>query len=132
MRALLPVVALCAASTCIAADDVQRQLLQREQSQTELRLKMQQQQERALRPPQSPSSDFQQRTLDRDQQQRFQQLQERETREALAPAAPDDLHREVERQRAPQATAEELKRLERERNVEHERELSAERNRVGQ
>ena len=127
MRALSLVAAFCATSMCVAAEvDVQRQLLQREQGQAELRLKMQQQQERASTPPQSPSADFQRRTLERDQQQRFREFQERQAREALAPPAANDVQQNIERQRAPQTTAEELKRLER------ERQLPVERSRVGQ
>jgi hypothetical protein len=107
-------------ATCAALEsDVQRQILQREQSQTELRLKMQQQQERALSPPQSSSVDSRRRMLERDQQQGLQQFQDRQAREQIAPA--DDAQREIERQRTPQTTAEELNRLERERQLESER-----------
>jgi hypothetical protein len=109
-------------STCAALEsDVQRQILQREQSQTELRLKMQQQQERALNPPLSSSADSQRRTLERDQQQRLEQFQERRSREQAAPAATGDAQREIERQRGAQTTAEELNRLKRERQLDSER-----------
>jgi hypothetical protein len=119
----LAVNAVCAA----AADDVQRQLQQREQSQTELRLKMQQQRDRAAQPPQTLGEDLQRRVLDRAQQQRLEQLQDRQARDAISPApAAGDMHREMERQRLPQASSEELKRYERERQigVERRREVS--------
>ena len=122
LRLSLLLATLGVSSTCIALEsDVQRQILQREQSQAELRLKMQQQQERGVNPPQSPSADMQRRMLERDQQQRLQQFQERQAREQATPAAPGDAQREIERQRRAQTTAEELIRLERERQLERER-----------
>jgi hypothetical protein len=109
-------------STCAALDsDVQRQILQREQSQTDLRLKMQQQQERGLNPPPTPSADVQRRMLERDQQQRLHQFQGRQARDEATLAAPGDAQREIERQRRTQTTVEELNRLERERQLESER-----------
>ena len=114
--------ALAASAVCAAAtDDVQRQLLQREQSQTELRLRMEQQRERAAQPAQTPREDVQRRMLEAEQQQRLGELQERQTRGAIAPAAPGDTNREIERERLPQASSEELKRYERERQMEMER-----------
>lgn len=122
LRIALLFTACGVSSTCAALEsDVQRQILQREQSQTELRLKMQQQQERAASPPQSSAADSQRRMLERDQQQRLQQFQERQAREQLAPAPAGDAQREVARQRSAETTGEELKRLERERQLESER-----------
>jgi hypothetical protein len=114
---LLAVSVVCAA----AMDDVQRQLQQREQSQTELRLKMQQQRDRAAQPPQTAGEDLQRRLLEREQQQRFEQLHDRQARDAIAPAPPGDVQRQIERQRLPQSSSNELKRFERERQLEMER-----------
>jgi hypothetical protein len=122
LRIALLLAAFGVSSTCTALEsDVQRQILQREQSQAELRLKMQQQQERGLNPPQSPSADVQRRMLERDQHQRLQQFQERQAREQATPAAAGDAQRDIERERRAQTTAEELNRLERERQLESER-----------
>jgi len=122
IRLVFFICAVGASAACAAAtDDVQRQLLQREQSQTELRLRMQQQRERAAQPPQTPREDVQRRMLEAEQQQRLGELQERQAREGIAPAPPGDMHREIERERLPQASSEELKRYERERQVEIQR-----------
>jgi hypothetical protein len=79
--------------------DVQRQLQQREQQQLELRLKMQQQIERSTRPPPSAAEDARMRQLDRDRQQRLQQLHDQQIRGTIAPAAPGG-ESDLERQRA--------------------------------
>jgi hypothetical protein len=122
IRATFLICALAVSAVCAAAtDDVQRQLQQREQSQTELRLKMQQQRDRAAQPPQTPGEDLQRRVLERAQQQRLKQLQDRQARDAIAPAPPGNMRGEIERQRVPQASSEELKRYERERPIEVER-----------
>jgi hypothetical protein len=122
IRATFLICALAVNAVCAAAaDDVQRQLQQREQSQTELCLKVQQQRDRAAQPPQTPGEDLQRRVLDRAQQQRLEQLQDRQARDAISPAPAGDMHREMERQRLPQASFEELKRYERERQIETQR-----------
>jgi len=122
MIRFVSLVGMLAASGAWAAttDDVQRQLLQREQSQTELRLKMQQQRDRAVQPPLTPREDVQRRNLEAEQQQRLGELQERQAREAIVPAPQGDMRREIERERLPQASSEELKRYERERQMQME------------
>ena len=103
---------------------VQRQVLEREQQQNELRLKMQQQRDRATRPPSSPSADFQRRQVEREQQQRLQQLHEQQSRATVAPDAsntPEAAAREADRQRAMQSGAGQLQRFENERRLEAER-----------
>ena len=122
LRLVSFIYALVLSAVCTAAsEDVQRQLQQREHSQTELRLKMQQQRDRAAQSPQTPTEDLQRRVLEREQQQRLDQLQDRQAREAIAPAPPGDMRGEIERQRLPQAMSEELKRYERERQIEIQR-----------
>ena len=128
----LPMTLQAAALVCAlapvagAASDahVQRQVLELEQQQNELRLKMQQQRDRATRPPSSPSADFQRRQVERDQQQRLQQLHEQQSRATVAPDgsnAPDAAPREAERQRALQGGAGQLQRFDSERRREAER-----------
>jgi hypothetical protein len=96
-----------------AADDVQRQLQQRELQQLELRLKMQQQLDRAAQPHQTPGAELRQRQVERDQQQRLQQLQDQEARRAIAPApaGAGDGQGAIEQRRAAQAGAEHLNRF---------------------
>lgn len=124
LRAALCLVMPIAASQARGADtnaDVQRQLQLREQQQMELRLKMQQQLDRSTRPPQTPSADLQMRSLDRDQQQRLQQFNDREMRGSIAPAAPgsgEQMRREFERQRALKPGVGELNRFGSERQLE--------------
>lgn len=103
---------------------MQRQIREREQQQTELRLKMQQQRERSARPSSSPSADFQRRQVERDQQQRLQQLHEQQSRAAVAPDGsdvPDAGLRAAERQRAIESGAGQLQRFDSERRLEAER-----------
>jgi hypothetical protein len=116
MRAYIEVLLACTvalgASSAGAADEVQRQLQQREAQQMELRLKMQQQVDRAVQPPQSPAAVTQQRQLERDQLQRLQQAQDREMRGTIAPAPESSGQQaEIERRRAAQAAAEQLNRF---------------------
>jgi hypothetical protein len=91
-----------------ANTDVRRQLQSRDQQQMELRLKMQQQLERAMRPPRTPSADLRMRQLDRDQQQRLQQLHEQQTRAMAPPVAAAQMRRDLEQQRALKAGADQL------------------------
>jgi hypothetical protein len=129
MRVTAAILALAMSSVCAAAvEDVQRQIQQREQSQLELRLKMQQQHDRALQQPANPAADQQQRMLQREQQQRLQQLQERQSRESIGAKPPGEMQREIDRQRASQAASEQLKRFEVERQLESERSRSGELN----
>jgi hypothetical protein len=107
------VLALCAQPVG-AADDVQRQIQQREQQQMELRLKMQQQVDRAAQPPQSSSAALRQRQLERDQQQRLQQSHDRDMRGTVAPAQQQG---DIEQRRAGQAGAEQLNRFGTERRM---------------
>jgi len=103
------------------ATDVQRQLQQRDQQQMELRLKMQQQLDRAARPGQAPSGELRLRQLDRDQQQRLQQLHELQTRGMVPPVAPggaEQMRRELERERALKAGADQLNRFGSQRQLE--------------
>jgi len=119
VRPLIVCVCLLIVPGAFAADNgVRRQLQQREQQQLELRLKMQQHADRATQSPPNPSADVHQRTLERDQQQRLQQLHEQQLRESAAAGRGPDVQRELERQRASQAGAEELKRFEAERRFE--------------
>ncbi len=76
------------ATDTTGADDVQRQLQLRELQQLELRLKMQQQLDRAAHPPRTPGADLRQRQVERDQQQRLQQLQDQDVRRTIPPAPP--------------------------------------------
>jgi len=102
-----------------AADDVKRQLQQRELQQLELRLKMQQQIDRAAQPAQSPAADLRARQVERDQQQRLQQSHDQEVRSAIppAPAGATAAQGESERRHGVQAGAEQLKRFDAERRL---------------
>jgi len=82
--------------------DVQRLQQLRDQQQIELRLKMQQHQDRALHPAPTPSAEQQRLYADRDQQQRQRELHEQQSRELSVPGAPTDLAgtRSLERDRA--------------------------------
>ena len=102
-----------------AADDVQRQLQQRELHQLELRLKMQQQIDRAAQPPQGTAADLRQRQVERDQHQRLRQSHDQEVRRAIPPASVGgtEAQGEVERRRGIQAGAEQLKRFDAERRL---------------
>lgn len=97
-----------------AASDVGRLQQQRDHQQMELRLKMQQQQDRALKPGSGTSADLQRQQLERDQLRRQQQLHDQQSRSAgvVAPGS------ETDRQRGAQTTAEEMKRYEVERRQE--------------
>lgn len=105
-----------------AADsEVQRQLQQREQHQTELRLKMQQQLDRAMQPRQGPSFEVRRRQLEREQQQRLQMLHDQQLRGTIGPGAGGEMRREIERQRDSKANTEELRRFGAQRRLEAER-----------
>ena len=132
----LAAIGALASSGAIAADtQVQQQLQQREQQQMELRLKMQQQLDRAMQVPQgiqipqgiqaSPatSADLKRRQLDRDQQQRLQQLHEQQSRSLLTPPppiVPGQFGLDLERQRAQQRGAQELKQFEIQRRMDND------------
>lgn len=100
-----------------AADDVQRQLQQREIQQLELRLKMQQQADRAAQPPTTPAANLIQRQVERDQLQRLQQLQDQEARGMIAPAPVSGAGTlgETGKPRGLDAGAEQLRRFDAER-----------------
>lgn len=107
------------------ANDVQRLQQQRDQQQIELRLKMQQQRDRAMWPAPNAAADFQSRQLERDQQQRQQQLLEQQYRSATQPAAgveiqTETVRREFEQARAMQAAIEQAQRFEAERRIQAE------------
>jgi hypothetical protein len=110
-----------------AASDVQRMLQQREQQQRELRLKMQQQQDRAIRPPPDAASDFRLRQLERDQQQRQRQDFDIDSREAASRAQgpgsreADRAFTESQAARAAREDAEQERRYRIERSIEVDR-----------
>ena len=81
---------------------------------------MQQQRDHATRPPPSPSAEIQRRHVERDQQQRLQQLHEQQSRAMVAPDGTDAAPREAERQRALQGGAGQLQRFDSERRLEAE------------
>src|SRR3954469_2216598 len=90
--AILIVLAL-GTSPALAADtasDVQRLQIDRDRQQADLRLKMQQQQERALRPPQDATAERRRGQLEREQVQRQQQLFEEQARGQSMPQVSDD------------------------------------------
>ena len=119
LRSVLAWVLTIWALSAASADDVQRQIQQRENQQMELQLRMQQQMDRASQPPQSPAAGLRQRQLERDQQQRLQQSHDREMRGTIAPApegAPQQ--GEIERRRASQAAGDQLNRFGMERKTE--------------
>jgi hypothetical protein len=78
---ILLVAALFAPIVHAADSEVQRQLLQRDQQQLELNLRMQQQQSRALNPPANHAADVELRLQERDRRQRLRQDLEQESRE---------------------------------------------------
>jgi hypothetical protein len=99
----------------------------------ELRLKMQQQLDRATQLPQgtqvpsgiqaSPglSADLKRRQLDRDQQQRLRELHEQQSRSLLTPPppiVPGQIGLDLERQRAQQRGSQELKQFEIQRRMD--------------
>jgi hypothetical protein len=104
--------------------DLQTLHQQRTQQQLELQLKMQQQHDRASRPPESASSDLQRRTLELDQRQRQQQQFDEASRATLGVHAGDGLNKpppEAANARTANAAADQLQRFERERQMESER-----------
>lgn len=106
--------------------DMHRLQQQREQQQTELRLKMQQQQDSALRPPQNPAVDLQRRQLERTQLERQMQLHERQSRAGIAPhpavsEAREKADQAQESERAARSSAQELRGFDAERHLESER-----------
>lgn len=115
---ILTCAAALGAVKATAADDVQRQLQQREFQQLELRLKMQQQIDRAAQPPQTPAADLRQRQRERDQQQRLQQSNDQEVRGAIPRAALGAA--DMQSERGMGAGAEQLKRFDAQRRLETE------------
>ena len=125
------VASICALSAQLAnaADsgaDMHRLQQQREQQQTELRLKMQQQQDRALRPPQNPGADLQRRQLERTQIERQIQLHDRQSRAGIAPQpavseAKEKADQAQESERAARSSAQQLRGFDAERYLESER-----------
>ena len=83
-RFLLAVLAVPPGYAADPGADVQRLIRDREQQHIELRLRMQQQQNRALNPPASHAADFQLRQVEKDQQQRLREQLELEAREREA------------------------------------------------
>jgi hypothetical protein len=114
-----PFVLLLASSGAPAGEpgsDLQRLQIQRDQQQLELGLKMQQQQERAMRPAPNPALELQRRQFERDQLQRQQQFFDEQTRATIAPAPAADLG--GGRARAAQSAAESTGRLEAEQRTQ--------------
>jgi hypothetical protein len=115
------------ASAADAGSDVQRLLQQRDQQETELRLRMQQQQDRAVRPPPDAGSDFRRQQLERDQQQRQQQSLDLESRGAASRAlgASTGTDRASRDSEAAREAAEQEQRFRDERRTEAERSIEA-------
>src|SRR5688572_25576613 len=106
----------CPGSVVFASDassEVGRLQQQRDHQQMELRLKMQQQQDRALKPGTGTSGDLQRQQVDRDQLRRQQQSHDQQSRSA-GPVQPGS---EAERLRRAQTGTEDLKRYETERRL---------------
>jgi hypothetical protein len=131
IRTLMYCACFAAASQVAAGEltsDVQRLQQERAQQQLELQLKMQQQQDRAVRPATAPL-ELQRRQLEREQQQRQQQTHEQDARSTLAAPGEDtasSARLEIERERAQKEGVEQLQRFDRQRRIEAERALPAE------
>jgi hypothetical protein len=117
--------ALCmslVASTACAADvssDVRRLHIERDRQQLDLRLKMQQQQDRALAPLRAPVAEQRRGALEREQVQRQEQLLTEEARELSVTGPVEDAasaaRRQIQQDRAEHAVSGQLQRFEAER-----------------